>query len=264
MEKSKWDKVRKLLRSNAAAHSKQVDQTGLTALAVAVSLYAPLDIIKTIIEACPESTSAVDEFGATPLHLACLNGTNVDVVRLIMAHDDGQSIATPDHKNYTVLHHAVEYICILIENRYFGEDQVLGGSEYSIESEHQDYLEIIRIICRKCPQTVHFATKDNGDTPLDIPQIMMMRRRTDPTGKNQYHKRLKEVYQLLKEASIRVYRQKKHKWENEHKARSTVTCTTTPCEESVVSSLVSSLVSSVESQSQLRGSGNLDPIGYSR
>ena len=242
--------MRKLLKSNAAGYSKERDRTGLTALAVAVSSYAPLDIIKTIIEASPESTSAVDEFGATPLHLACLNGTNVDVVRLILVHGDGRSVAARDFQNYTVLHHAVEYVCTLIENRYFGEDEVMGGSDYSIESEKQDYLEIIKLLCEKCPENIHVATADNGDTPLDIPQIVMAKRGTDPTGRNHHIERLTEVYILLKRTSIKVYREKKQKWENEHNnARSTDPLS---CEDPVVSSLVSSL----ESQSRFRDSGS--------
>lgn len=250
IENGKWDKVRKLLRSDAAYYSARVDETGLNTLSISVSCYAPLDIIKTIIESNPESTSQVDEYGASPLHLACLNGTNADVVRLILAHDYGRTAAIPDQQNYTVLHHAVEYICVLIENRYFGEDSVHGSSENSIETEQQDYLEIINILCQKCPETVHIATKDKGDTPLDIPQIIMMRR-NDPSGKYIHHKRLLDVYELLKEASIRVYRQKKYDWENEHRKTTISTYTSTQCE----SSVDSSLISSIESQSLYRDSG---------
>lgn len=252
IEKGKWDKVRRLLRSNTAGYSRLVDRTGLSALAVCVSSYGPLDIVTTIIEANPESTSLLDQYGASPLHIACLNGTNVDVFRLIMEYDKKQTAGTPDDNNYTVLHHAVEHVCMLIENRYFGEDQVMDGSEQSIESEHEDYLEIIGALCQKHPENVHIATKDNGDTPLDIPQIILMRRND---RSNSHHcKRLNEVYQLLKEASIRVYRGKKTKWENKPNKQWS-TCAepkSAPCD----GSAVSSQVSSVESQSQHRGSGN--------
>lgn len=250
IENGKWDKVRKLLRSDVADYSRCVDETGLTTLSISVSSYAPLDIIKTIIESHPESASQVDEYGASPLHLACLNGTNADVVRLIMAHDDGRTASVPDHQNYTALHHAVEYVCVLIENRYYGEISADGSSHNSIATEQQDYLEIIRILCQKCPETVHIATKDKGDTPLDIPQIIMMRR-NDPSGKYIHHKRLLDVYELLKDASIRVYCQKKYKWENEQGKVTTSTNTTTQYEDSVDPSLISS----IESQSHFRGSG---------
>lgn len=252
IEKGKWDKVRRLLRSNTAGYSRLVDRTGLSALAVSVSSYGPLDIVKTIIEANPESSSLVDQYGASPLHIACLNGTNVDVFRLIMEYDKSQTAGTPDNNNYTVLHHAVEHVCILIENRYFGQDQVMGGSEQSIESEHEDYLEIIRTLCQKYPETVHIATNDNGDTPLDIPQIIMMRR-NDRSGSH-HNKRLMEVYQLLKEASIRVYREKKTKWEKERNKQWSASAEpkSVPCD----GSAVSSQVSSIESQSQFRDSGN--------
>ena len=204
--------MRKLIRSNIDAYSKIVDRTGLSTLAVAVSSYAPMDIITTLIEANPVSASLVDQYGASPLHIACLNGTNLETFRLITEHDKEGTAGVPDNNNYTVLHHAVEHVCILIEGRYFGEDQCMGGSEHTIESEHQDYLEIIKDLCERYPRTVHIATFDNGDTPLDIPQIMMMKR---PCKKNNhYHKRLEEVYRILKEASIRIYRAQKHHWEN--------------------------------------------------
>jgi hypothetical protein len=254
IEKGKWDKVRKLLRSNLSGYSRLVDRSGLSTLAVSVSSYGPLDIVKAIIEANPESTSHVDQYGASPLHVACLNGTNLDTFHLIMAHDKDRSGANPDKNNYTVLHHAVEHVCMLIENRYFGEDHVMCDSMQSIESEHGDYLEIIRTLCQQYPETVHIATNDNGDTPLDIPQIIMMRRSDNNNSNSQHCKRLMEVYQLLKEASIRFYREKRMIWENEYVKQRPI------CPESKTASCdnsaVSSLVSSVSSQSQFRDSGN--------
>lgn len=254
IEKGKWDKVRKLLRSNISGYSRLVDRTGLSALAVSVSSYGPIDIVKTIIEVNPESASLVDQYGASPLHIACLNGTNLETFRLVMEHDKKGTAGTPDKNNYTVLHHAVEHVCMLIENRYFGEDQVMGGSMQSIESEHEDYLEIIRILCQKYPKNVHIATKDNGDTPLDIPHIILMRRSENKNINSPHYIRLMEVYQLLKEASVRVYRERKAIWESEPNKQGS-SCSepkSSPCDNSAISSLVSS----AGSQSQFRDSGN--------
>lgn len=206
MEKGKWDKAHKILKANSNAIRHVVDSSGLTPLALAVSFHAPEYIVRDILRADPESPQKVDAFGATPLHLACLNGTTPDIVRLIMEQDNGLSAKAVDRGNYSVLHHAVEYICLLIENRHksFADND-------TIESEHEDYLEIIKLICSKAPHVVHYKTNDDGDTPLDIPNIIMLKQ----VKKNpQLEGRLLEVYQLLKRVSVSVYRHRKRQWES--------------------------------------------------
>lgn len=161
----------------------------------------------------------VDDFGATPLHLACLNGTTPNVVKIIQNHElkfknkAGMSIRQLDHDNYSVLHHAVEYVCLLIDKRYslHSQNSVESVSD-TIVSEHEDYLEIIKILCSTAPEMVHCMTNDNGDSPLDIPQIILAKRKT--TGR-EHQKRLLEVYQLLRSTSLHVYREKKKYWEDD-------------------------------------------------
>jgi len=207
MEKGRWEKAHKILKANRKNIPKTVDSSGLTPLAYALSFQAPEYIVREILEADPESPGKVDSFNATPLHLACLNGTTSEIVRLIFDQDNGESAKAVDHGNYSVLHHAVEYICLLIEKRHKRSQDACSES---IESEHEDYLEIIKLLCSKAPQTVHCRTKDDGDTPLDIPYIIMLRQTyINP----QMQERLLEVYQLLKRVSISVYRQRKKAWE---------------------------------------------------
>jgi len=207
MKKGKWEKAHKCLKAKRKKMSQIVDSSGLTVLALALSFQAPEFIIREILQADPESPTKVDSFGATPLHLACLNGTTPEIVRLILDHDNGASARAVDRGNYSVLHHAVEYICLLIEKRHTRSQDTYSES---IESEHDDYLEIIKLICSKAPQTVHYKTNDDGDTPLDIPNIIMLKH----TKINPHmQERLLEVYQLLKRVSISVYRQRKKAWE---------------------------------------------------
>ena len=58
--------------------------TGLTPLAYAASCNAPTDIIRAILDADPESSTKTDDFSSTAIHLACLNGTTVETVKMIL------------------------------------------------------------------------------------------------------------------------------------------------------------------------------------
>ena len=203
------------MRNILSAHSpdccRQQEQTGLTPLGLAISSFAPFDVIESMLKAYPESTTIVDIYGASPLHLACLNGTNPDVVRLFLQYDQGKCVRIVDNQNYTVLHHAVEYVCLLIQKRYqspeFDEENV------SIATECGDYLEIIKLLCELYPEMIHFHTHDNNDTPLDIPQVLLSN--IGPMNpKNQgMIRRMTEIYGLLKRTSIYVYKKQKKCWE---------------------------------------------------
>ena len=170
-----------------------------------MSSFAPLDVIQLLLHHDPEATMRIDNFGATPLHIACLNGTSPEIVKFIVEHDKGSSARILDNDDYSVLHHAVEYICLLIEKRMtFSSD-----SSLSIQTEHNAYMEIIQCLCYVVPEMVLQATKDSGDTPLDIAQIILSRQ-------NEYSrhcKRIEEVYKILKKTSINLYSQKKKNWE---------------------------------------------------
>jgi len=53
--------------------------------------------LTTLLEQCPEtSLDAVDEFGYTPLHLACDRG-NIDIVRLLLTKGADHSLKDPDN-----------------------------------------------------------------------------------------------------------------------------------------------------------------------
>ena len=209
MRDEQWEKVRELLRFDSSYYCSQVDENGLSVLAIAASSFAPLDIVDSIIKSHPESTSLTDEYGATPLHFACLNGTTPDVVRLFLQHDLN-SIKIVDNSNYSVLHHAVEYVCLLIENRHRSKS---SGDGSTIGTEFSDYLEIIKLLCKAAPEMVHCVTNDNNDTPLDIPQSVLTSY-TSIDKNTPIVKSLMNVYRILKTTSIHVYRENKKLWED--------------------------------------------------
>jgi len=246
IDKCKWEKVKRFIKSNKSQLQHMVDPSGLSPLSLAVSSNAPLSIIRELLMADPQGVSKTDNFGATPLHLACLNGTTPDIIRLIMDSDGGKSAHVVDRDDYTVLHHAVEYVCLMVERRYTSCNNVYSMSNESsdsIRSEHEDYLEIIKLLCRTAPEMVNKVTKDSGDSPLDIPQIIMMKK---SGSKCERDTRLKEVYRLLRETSIYEYRTKKKQWEHEGSSlRESSCCSTVVCENSLPSLTSSSLASSL-------------------
>lgn len=203
------------MRNILSAHSpdccRQQDKTGLTPLGLAVSSFAPFDVIESMLKAYPESATIVDLYGATPLHIACLNGTTPDVVRLFLQYDQGKSVRIVDNQNYTVLHHAVEYACLLIQKRYNSPE--FDMDNISIATECDNYSEIIQLLCNLYPEMIHFTTYDNNDSPLDIPQVLLSN--IDPLRpKNQeIIRRMNEIYDLLKRTSIYVYKNQKKFWE---------------------------------------------------
>ncbi len=140
---------------------------------------------------------------------------------MLLDFDNYQSAKILDHKNCTVLHHAVEYACVLIERRYPLSSSKDGDRDHcntsnvwtasdTIESEHVEYLEIIQLICNVCPELVHCA-EERGDTPLDIPFVVLLKRADSPLD---FEKRLLEVYDLLKRTSIAWYSKQRKEWES--------------------------------------------------
>jgi len=207
IEKGSWDRVTRFIRRHRI--SKYRDHSGLSPLALLITSFPPISVVKTLLKCDPEATTRTDSFGATPLHLACLNGVTAETVKLIIDHDQGCSARMLDNDHYTVLHHAVEYICLLIEKR----SSLPSDSSISIASEHNAYMEIVQMLCDAAPEMVFQTTKDSGDTPLDIPQIVLTRHSHQ---RNKYHyERISEVYQMLKKTSIKVYTERKHKWERD-------------------------------------------------
>jgi len=219
----KWNALRKLIRSSPREVVQKVtDKSGLSLFAMAVSANAPEEVVREILTLCPESTLQVDRFGATPLHLACLNGTSPEIVSIICQHDNGQSASILDEDHFTPLHHAVEYGCMMIRKRHEEKDimdlearsktsSMPSSSENSIQTEHEEYMSIIKILCNAYPGQVHTATKGAKDTPLDIPHVVLLHNNIPREGRN----RILEIYSVLQEISVQFWRSKKRQWELE-------------------------------------------------
>lgn len=199
IEEEEWDPVLMALRSR---RGKQIstwrDKTGLTLLGLALGSRAPKEIVQLLLHLNPDAVLSRDSYGAMPLHLGCLNGIAAESIQMIIEIDGGLSARAPDNDNRTALHHTVELCCILAL-------KLDDASELSVAYEQS--IEALELILSVAPETVHVIT-NSGDTPLDIPQLIRLRRNVD---ENVY---LDEIYRLLKETSIEIYQKNKLIWES--------------------------------------------------
>ncbi len=191
----KWNKLRKTLKS-AKAYSlcQQRDCSNLTCLALALAFGAPPDIIESILKVDPSLASMSDNFGATALHVACLNGASIESINTLL--DTNQSmdlVMGLDCDKRSALHHAVECACASAERK-----------------EDYNSIEVIHRLCEIAPDLIHSQDKD-GDCAIDLVQIMMC----DAEAESEYYERLYQLHRFLRDISVKVYKKKKKVWESE-------------------------------------------------
>ena len=187
-EKKKWRKLcRMLKRSKYKNMCSNRDTTGLSLLNIAVFSDAPFHIIDAIIQIDPTQAYLPDCFGATPLHLACLNGASPSTIqKLVRMRSDLVKAKDRDHR--VPLHHAVECVC---------------RNEISFD----DGREVIRILCEVDSSIIH-NNDSNSHSPLDIVQIA---RTMEPETHDDSH--LQKLYTILCCISKNEYLRKKRDWE---------------------------------------------------
>lgn len=186
----KWKKLRSKTKSRSFAKLvKERDCTGLSLLGVALGSHAPLDIIKMIVSADESQLYAVDIFGASSLHLACLNGSPLEAVVFILNHNHSL-VSSRDHDRRAPLHHAVECICR-------GEIELSEGKE------------IISLLCKVDTAMIHEQDR-HRNSPLDLVHCAMNDNSIKGTNVKQ---RLESILSFLRRISIDVYKLKKKLWE---------------------------------------------------
>ncbi|KAL7579887.1 hypothetical protein ACA910_004894 [Epithemia clementina (nom. ined.)] len=90
LAESTWDLVRKWMRANPLPEQRQAaayvrGTADATPLHLMCKLHhQPVDVIADIVEAAPEIVSWTDSHGWLPLHHACANGANPDVMKILI------------------------------------------------------------------------------------------------------------------------------------------------------------------------------------
>ena len=200
----RWDDLTRLLRSRSRKEiSKVKDSTNLNLLGMALGSQAPANVVELILQLNPQSVLERDDFGAVPLHLGCLNGISVEVMKILFKYDGGgQSAHVADNDNRTALHHAVEFTCLTIL-------QLHEDDSSSLSLVYEASTEVVEELLNIAPENVHVITT-RGDCPLDIPHEFKIKLNNKNEDKDP---KIDEIYNLLKEASLEIYRSCKKSWE---------------------------------------------------
>jgi ankyrin repeat protein len=187
----KWKSLSKSLKSSKAAKlCAERDDSNLTCLAMALGYQAPVEIIQAIIDVDRSLLSERDMFGATSIHVACLNGTRCELINTLIRNEPSLT-RERDYDQRAPLHHAVEYAC------------QSGDSNKS-------YIDVVRTICQAAPEMVHYKDKA-GETPIDLVQFTKAKYEES----HQDYARLHSIYLILRDVSIKVYKANKIRWELE-------------------------------------------------
>jgi len=222
IEKEQWSEVWKIIKTSRGKKiCMRTDTSGLSVLGLALGFHAPLDIIAELLKINPNSSTERDMFDAVPLHLACLNGVSSNIVKYLMNHDNNIATLIRDNDKRLPLHHAVEYAVEVKDTK---------------DVEDVD-LEVIKLLCSMTPAAVRMSDI-HGDSPIDLAQMVKVQA---VDVENPIYRRADKVYQVLKEANIRLYRLEKRRAEGF--GRLGKTCATPITED--VTSAVSSLNISV-------------------
>lgn len=236
IERQKWVQVMHLLKTQQGIKmASKSDASGLSALGLALGFHAPPEIIQRILDIDPQLSMKYDTYGAIPLHVACLNGSSVEAINLLLQYDD-DSAHVKDANQRVPLHHAVEFACR-------PRDEQEQDDESMEEQNDMEDLQVIWSICNKAPGTVH-ASDIHGDTPVDIVQIVKAELKGEESDKA--YIRCERIYQVLKATSVKVYRNTKEQWETHHVKRTRETEESTIYDMDIdadVSSQVSSVLS---------------------
>ncbi len=134
---------------------------------------------------------AVDEYGATALHVGCLNGVSLESIQFILS-KNLELVTVLDFDNRSALHHSVEYIC----------------NDGGIDDPNN--IKILTILCNAAPEMINVQDNDGG-TPIDLVQALKIKLKVD----TDHYQHLDSIYIFLRGVSVKVYKENKRLWEEE-------------------------------------------------
>ena len=204
IDQRNWEEVRRCLNSpNGYSLCQERDMSNMTPLALAIGLMAPLSVIEDLLRiADPSMPLDCDDFGATALHVGCLNGASFECVDFLLSNHPNLAEKL-DFDGRSALHHAIEFSCLQDFTGEYGADIKLTITPYN---------DVIRRLCETAPKMIHVQDK-SGDTPIDLVQIARAESRLDLPEEDE--QRLDDLYHILRNTGIRLYRENKKRWEAE-------------------------------------------------
>lgn len=167
----KWKKVMKLLSSkDGAKTTTNKNHTGLTILAFAITHNPPLNVVETMLKVNPSLILQADSNGHLPLHIACANGCNSELINVLIQQDGNCAVSIPASINQR---YPLHYTCMYILNPLWhkGSKMLWGGSIRS--DEEPDLIgtyhkkNIIRRT-RNHQEDISLKSKDSKSTVMTL------------------------------------------------------------------------------------------------
>lgn len=187
IEHRAWRKIYKLLTGRFAQEfCLERETSGLTVLSACVGFGAPFYILDQILKLEPGQYLKTDRFGATALHIACLNGQEYEIIEYLLDRCPDMAFIVDLEAARTPLHHITECLCM-------GEIDVLSGKKV--------ILKLFEIN----PSAI-FQPDKCGDTPIDIVQISRILRA-------EHEQYLYDLYDFMRGLAILLYKRNKISWE---------------------------------------------------
>ena len=87
----------------------KMDPTKMSVLGMVLGCKAPYHIVKRVIDIHPNLLIQPDKLSALPIHIACLNGSSVEIIQLLVERGGIATIYYTDYDGRIPLHHAVEF-----------------------------------------------------------------------------------------------------------------------------------------------------------
>ena len=136
--------------SNGIGSELCTDNVLLTLLNLCILNKCPMATLKAFLEVDPTLSYQVDANGMTPLHILCATrGSETDLVKYMLEHDDARAAKMQDDSGRTPLHHLMFYTCYpkrkdLTQWQQDGSTSSLHSYDMSVESEV--FIEVIHYL----------------------------------------------------------------------------------------------------------------------
>ena len=121
----------------------------------------PMSTLKAFLEVDPALSYQKDANGMTPLHILCsTRGTETELVKYMLEHDDARAAKMQDDSGRTPLHHLMFYICY--PKRKALREWQQDGSTSSLHSyDMSDESEVVIEVIHYLPVSIWLCTRTN-------------------------------------------------------------------------------------------------------
>ena len=169
---------------------RKTDETKLTILGMVLGSRAPYDVVEKVIDIHPAFVIKPDKFNALPIHVACLNGTTVQILQLLLERGGIGTLRHSDSDGRVPLHHAVE----------FATTKRLPGE---IPVDEEEVFAVVEFLCNVAAETLR-NDDEKGKYPMCLAHIFIdaAHRIMDMN----WAQRIDRVILLLRKSNIELYK----------------------------------------------------------